>query len=74
MAISDEELRHNRELLRYYPLGMLNAVWHILETFYGRAQSREEDKALTTLLKALHEYDDAVRKTRFRLKKNQAKK
>ena len=58
---TEEEIARNVELCKFYPLGMVNGIWTVLEDLWGRGTLKERKK-IDKVFDALAEYDDLMRK------------
>lgn len=70
---SDEEVRRNIKLQRYYPLGTVNAIWELVEGLNSQTSDRKEKELLGNILDVLSVYDQHLRDTRYRIRKKKKK-
>lgn len=66
--VSEEQIRHNQSLQKWYPLGQIDALWTLLETLYSRF-GREYKKELEAVFDSLQILDDKIRADYYPLKK-----
>ncbi len=65
---SPAQVKHNRSLWGLYPLGMLTAMWGMLESLHSYLTPEERD-AIKPVLEALEKFDALIRRRRHPMPK-----
>jgi hypothetical protein len=70
--LTPEQIKFNQSLWHWYPLGQLDAIWHLLENLNHHTDTKYH-KEIDTVLCALEKLDQKVRQDRYPFKKKQNK-
>lgn len=68
---SERQIKHNQSLWKYFPLGQIDAIWHLVEHLHQETGFNEE---VDKVLEALQKLDDKIRAARFPLPKQKVKR
>jgi hypothetical protein len=67
---SEEQVKHNISLQRWYPLGQIDAIWHLVEHLHQETGFNED---VDNVLTALQKLDTRIRNARYPLPKRGVK-
>lgn len=68
---SEEQIAHNQSLWKYFPLGQIDAIWHLVEHLHQETGFNED---VDKVLDALQKLDDKIRAARYPLPKREVKR
>jgi hypothetical protein len=69
---SPEQIKHNLSLWKWFPLGQVDAIWHLVEHLHAQVGEKYLPEVEAVLV-ALQELDDKIRVDNYSLSKRRVK-
>lgn len=70
---SPEQIKHNLSLWKWFPLGQVDAIWHLVEHLHNQVGSKYQPQ-VEAVLDALQKLDDKIRADQYPIPKKRVRK